>query len=143
MQIFEDCEIGFVHDAPLTGKLFQILPEYGRNLKAFTPQWHVDFENIPKSGDNMKIFTQHPASVGENYLQHMGSALSFALPLLGAFLACLVHALLPFLFEKTGSRLIVRLHERMVTNRHRHGPQSTSQSGAQPAQRERSTRPTR
>ncbi|VVE14076.1 capsule biosynthesis protein [Pandoraea eparura] len=67
----------------------------------------------------MKIFTQHPASVGENYLQHMGSALSFALPLLGACLACLAHAFLPFLFEKTGSRIIVRLHERMVTHRDR------------------------
>ncbi|VVE43486.1 capsule biosynthesis protein [Pandoraea morbifera] len=94
----------------------------------------------------MKIFTQHPASVGENYFQHMGSALSFALPLLGAFLACLVHALLPFLFEKTGSRLIVRLHERMVTHRHRQGPHSASQSasqcGAQPAPRDRTTHPT-
>ncbi|AJP56735.1 hypothetical protein UC34_06550 [Pandoraea vervacti] len=67
----------------------------------------------------MKFFTRHPASVGENYLQHMGSALSFALPLLGACLACLVHAVLPFAFEKTGSKIIVRLHERMVTNRHR------------------------
>ncbi|VVE42743.1 capsule biosynthesis protein [Pandoraea cepalis] len=73
----------------------------------------------------MKIFTQHPASVGENYLQHMGSALSFALPLLGACLACLVHALLPFLFEKTGSRIIVRLHERMVTHRDRHAMPAT------------------
>ncbi|VVE48057.1 DUF6356 family protein [Pandoraea anhela] len=75
----------------------------------------------------MKIFTQHPASVGENYLQHMGTALSFALSLLGAFLACLVHAVLPFAFEKTGSRIIVRLHERMVANRHRHAtPASAS-----------------
>lgn len=82
----------------------------------------------------MKIFTQHPASVGENYLQHMGSALSFALPLLGAFLACLVHALLPFLFAKTGSRIIVRLHDRMVTNRHRHAQQAaTPHQTAQPA----------
>ncbi|QHE91464.1 hypothetical protein PI93_021720 [Pandoraea fibrosis] len=82
----------------------------------------------------MKIFTQHPASVGENYLQHMGSALSFALPLLGAFLACLVHALLPFLFAKTGSRIITRLHDRMVTNRHRHAQQTAEANpAAQPA----------
>ncbi|ODP31490.1 DUF6356 family protein [Pandoraea sp. ISTKB] len=78
----------------------------------------------------MKIFTQHPASVGENYLQHMGSALSFALPLLGACFACLIHAILPFAFEKTGSKIIVRLHERMVTNRHRH---ATQQASAEPA----------
>ena len=74
----------------------------------------------------MKIFTRHPASVGENYLQHMGSALSFALSLLGACLVCLVHALLPFMFEKTGSRIIERLHARMVLNRHRHTTHATA-----------------
>jgi hypothetical protein len=31
-----------------------------------------------------------------------------------------VHALLPFLFEKTGSRAITALHDRMVVNRQRH-----------------------
>lgn len=79
----------------------------------------------------MKIFTEHPASVGENYAQHMGSALSFALPLFLASLACLVHGLLPFLFEKTGSRVITRLHERMVLNRHRHAAKA---QGTQPQQ---------
>ncbi|VVE50939.1 capsule biosynthesis protein [Pandoraea terrigena] len=78
----------------------------------------------------MKIFTQHPASVGENYLQHMGSAMSFALPLLVACLACVVHALLPFLFEKTGSRIIVRLHERMVTHRDRRAKPATQTAKA-------------
>jgi hypothetical protein len=31
--------------------------------------------------------------------------------------AALVHAVFPFLFEKTGSSIITRLHDRMVTNR--------------------------
>lgn len=124
LQIFENCEIGFVHDSHPGGKFFQILPDSAEYLKAFTLHRQVNFTNILKIGGNMKIFTQHPASVGENYVQHMGSALSFALPLLGAFLACLVHALLPFLFAKTGSRIIVRLHDRMVTHRHRHAAQA-------------------
>ena len=64
-------------------------------------------------------FTDHPHSVGETYLEHMGVALSFGLRLLGAGLACLVHAFLPFLFTKTGSRTITVLHERMVTKRAR------------------------
>jgi hypothetical protein len=62
-------------------------------------------------------FTQHPSSVGETYTEHMGTALSFAGPLLLAGLCCLVHAVLPFAFERTGSRIISRLHTRMVTNR--------------------------
>ncbi|VVD86952.1 capsule biosynthesis protein [Pandoraea iniqua] len=99
-------------------------------MKAFTCGCPVDWPDISKTGDAMKIFTEHPASVGENYTQHLGSAVSFALPLLGAGLACLVHALLPFAFEKTGSKIIVRLHERMVTHRHRHGaaPAQAAQS---------------
>ena len=33
--------------------------------------------------------------------------------------ACLLHALLPFLFVNTGSRVIAELHDRMVANRAR------------------------
>tara|TARA_R100001143_G_scaffold46943_1_gene42121 strand:- start:223357 stop:223560 length:204 start_codon:yes stop_codon:yes gene_type:complete len=47
----------------------------------------------------------------------MGTALSFAGPLLLAGFCCLVHSVLPFAFEKTGSRIISGLHTRMVTNR--------------------------
>jgi hypothetical protein len=64
-------------------------------------------------------FTEHPASVGETYFEHMESALSFAGPLFLAACFCLVHAFLPFLFEKTGSSYVTRLHERMVVNRAR------------------------
>jgi hypothetical protein len=33
--------------------------------------------------------------------------------------ACLLHAIFPFAFQKSGSRRIRLLYERMVTNRHR------------------------
>jgi Family of unknown function (DUF6356) len=59
-------------------------------------------------------FLEHPRSVGETYGQHCAAALSFSLPLLGAGLACAVHAFLPFLFKTTASRAVVRLNERMV-----------------------------
>ena len=73
-------------------------------------------------------FTDHPATVGETYVEHMGMAGSFSLRLLLAGLACLAHAVFPFLFEKTGGRMITELHDAMVTNRRRH-------RSAQPAQR--------
>ncbi len=66
-----------------------------------------------------RLFTDHPASVGETYWQHLGAAWGFSWRMMLASLACLVHALLPFLFEKTGSRAITQLHDRMVVNRHR------------------------
>lgn len=68
----------------------------------------------------MRLFTDHPASVGESYGEHMAVATGFGLRLLGAGLACLVHAVFPFLFVTTGSRAITQLHDRMVANRRRH-----------------------
>ena len=70
-------------------------------------------------GVDMKLFTEHPASVGESYGQHFASALSFSLAMLGAALACLVHAIFPFWCVTTGSDTVRRLHARMVTHRHR------------------------
>lgn len=61
----------------------------------------------------LNAFTRHPRSVGESYWAHMGMALSFAGTLALAMLACLVHAVLPFACESTGSRLVRRLHARL------------------------------
>ncbi len=66
-----------------------------------------------------KLFTNHPASVGENYFEHLFAAGRFCSGLLLAALACLVHALLPFLFIKTASRLVTDLHQHMVSQRDR------------------------
>jgi hypothetical protein len=66
-------------------------------------------------------FTHHPASVGESYGQHFIHAGGFGLSMIGGGLACLVHAILPFLCEKTGSQIIRRLHDRMIINRTGHG----------------------
>lgn len=66
-----------------------------------------------------RLFTDHPASVGESYLGHMGQACYFGFSMLFAGLACLLHGFFPFLFVKTGSNAIRHLHERMVTHRDR------------------------
>jgi len=65
----------------------------------------------------LKHFTDHPASVDESYTQHMGQAASFGFRLVFAGVACLVHAVLPFMFVHTGSRAIAQLNERMVLKR--------------------------
>jgi Family of unknown function (DUF6356) len=64
-----------------------------------------------------RLFTEHPASVGESYVEHMGVALSFACPLLVAGLAALIHAVLPFLCVTTASGTVKRLHARMMNRR--------------------------
>ena len=65
------------------------------------------------------LFCEHPASVDETYTEHMAMAGGFALRLFAAAIVCAVHAVLPFLFVKTGSTMIEELHDRMVTNRRR------------------------
>ena len=66
-----------------------------------------------------RLFTEHPTSVGESYGEHLLTASGFGLRMVLAGLACMVHALLPFLFVKTGSVQISTLHDRMVANRRR------------------------
>ena len=62
-------------------------------------------------------FQQHPRDVGETYWEHFRHALWFASRLFVAFGACLVHAIVPFLFTSTGSEIISNLYSKMVQNR--------------------------
>ena len=59
-----------------------------------------------------KLFLSHPRSVGETYLQHMAFAGWFAAKLGCAAFAAAVHAVLPWCFEKTASRIIAELYAR-------------------------------
>jgi len=81
-----------------------------------------------------RLFTEHPASVGETYWQHLGMACRFSFWLAAGALACLVHAVLPFLFVKSGSGIIAMLHDRMVVNRSR-------LTGTAPVTRDQPVRP--
>lgn len=64
-----------------------------------------------------RLFTEHPASVGETYWSHLLRASCFGSRMLMAAGACFVHAIFPFLFVKTGSQAITELHAAMVTHR--------------------------
>ena len=69
--------------------------------------------------DPLKPFTEHPASVGETYGEHLAMAGGFGIRMILGGCACLIHGLLPFLFVRTGSAQISELHETMVANRRR------------------------
>ena len=71
----------------------------------------------------IRAFTEHPASVGESYGEHLLRAGCFGARMVFAGLACLLHGLLPFLFVRTGSRAIAELNDRMVVNRRVRLPQ--------------------
>ena len=67
--------------------------------------------------DPAKLFTEHPASVGETYGEHLAMASGFGFRMIAGGIACLIHGVLPFLFVKTGSAQIAHLHDTMVANR--------------------------
>ena len=54
--------------------------------------------------------TRHLDETGEAYGEHCGKAAGFGFRMIGGGLACLVHAIFPFLLEKTGSDTVRRLH---------------------------------
>jgi hypothetical protein len=58
------------------------------------------------------LFLSHPKAVDETYFEHLAFAGRFSAVLFLAAGAALVHALLPFMFEKTASRMVARLYER-------------------------------
>ncbi len=67
----------------------------------------------------MNFLNEHLDSVNETYFQHLMHACRFSFTMAIGSVACLIHALFPFLFVKTGSSIITKLHDDMVTNRHR------------------------
>ena len=80
-----------------------------------------------------KLFTEHPATVNENYFQHFASSASFGIRMIGGGLACFVHAVLPGVFCTRGSSTICELHDRMVVNRRRPDEKEMSPSQARAA----------
>jgi hypothetical protein len=64
-----------------------------------------------------QLFIDHPKTVNETYIQHFFTAMSFSIKLFKAAIACFIHALVPGLCIKTGSKAITELHVEMVTFR--------------------------
>jgi hypothetical protein len=58
--------------------------------------------------------TRHLDDIGESYAQHCGKAAGFGFKMIAGGLACLVHAVLPFLFERTGSEVVSDLHGKLA-----------------------------
>ena len=77
-----------------------------------------------------KLFTDHPRSVGETYVEHLDSAWSFGARMVLAGLACLIHGIFPFLFTRTGSSSIRSLYNDMLTARSRVQASSDAEIGA-------------
>jgi hypothetical protein len=60
-----------------------------------------------------RAFLDHPRSLGESYWRHQKRALGFGTAMIGGGIACVIHALVPALFERTASTTVLRLNEWM------------------------------
>ncbi|MBB3878105.1 DUF6356 family protein [Sphingomonas pseudosanguinis] len=66
-----------------------------------------------------RLFTEHPESVGESYVEHFGVAARFGAIMIVGGVGALVHAVVPGLCKTTGSDAVARLHAEMVAKRRR------------------------
>ncbi len=62
-----------------------------------------------------KLFTDHPKSVGETYLQHMKHASTYGFNMLFGGVACLLHAVFPFICKNTGSNVLLKMTHHFVS----------------------------
>jgi hypothetical protein len=64
-----------------------------------------------------RLFTGHPRSLGMSWLSHGAGALRIGGELIGAGLACVVHAVVPGWFTQTAGKTVTRIHHHMVSRR--------------------------
>jgi hypothetical protein len=68
----------------------------------------------------LRLFTDHPHSVGETYFGHLCFALGFGARMVAGGAACIVHGVLPFLCTSTGSRTVAGLMDVIRRSQQRH-----------------------
>ncbi|HXG82242.1 MAG TPA: DUF6356 family protein [Sphingomicrobium sp.] len=61
-----------------------------------------------------RLFLDHPKSLGMSWAEHGAGAVLIGARMVGAGLACIVHAAVPGLFTETAGRTVKSLHDTMV-----------------------------
>lgn len=63
------------------------------------------------------LFTEHPQSLGMSWASHGLGAARIGAQLIGAGLACMVHAIVPGWFTQTAGRTVTGIYEHMTQRR--------------------------
>lgn len=61
-----------------------------------------------------RMFTDHPRSLGMSWASHGIGAVGIAVRLIGAGLACLIHALVPAWFTQTAGKTVTAMHDEIA-----------------------------
>ena len=64
-----------------------------------------------------RLFVEHPRALGMSWASHGVGAIRISAELVGAGLACLVHAAVPGWFTQTAGKTVARLHDHMTQRR--------------------------
>ncbi len=61
-----------------------------------------------------RLFVDHPKSLGMSWAQHGAGAVVIGARMVGAGIACIVHAAVPGIFTQTAGKPVIDLHELMM-----------------------------
>ena len=64
-----------------------------------------------------RMFVNHPRSLGMSWVGHGIGAMKIGGELLGAGLACIVHAIVPGLFTQTAGKTVTRMYDHMASRK--------------------------
>ncbi len=64
----------------------------------------------PRGGIVDRLLLAHPRTVGERYTEHAGIAGRFGATMVVGGVKCIVHAVLPAVFERSASDCVTKLH---------------------------------
>jgi hypothetical protein len=64
-----------------------------------------------------RLFVDHPRSLGMSWGGHGIGAVKIAFELIGAGVACLIHAVVPGWFTQTAGKTVERMHDHMIKRR--------------------------
>jgi len=71
-------------------------------------------KNGQRTGMGDRLFLEHPRSLGMSWAGHGVGALGIGVRLVGAGLACLVHAVVPGVFTQTAGKTISGMYDHMM-----------------------------
>jgi hypothetical protein len=64
-----------------------------------------------------RLFFEHPRTLGMSWAAHGVGALGIGARLVGAGMACLVHAVVPGVFTQTAGKTVADMHDHMTRRR--------------------------
>jgi hypothetical protein len=77
----------------------------------------IDHMATNRTGFADRLFREHPRSLGMSWAGHGIGALAIGGRLIGAGVACIVHAVIPGVFTQTAGKTVTHMYDHMTKRR--------------------------